>query len=339
MWLNTVWYLLFVVIISAYLILDGFDLGLGILHLLIAKNDNERRTLLNSIGPIWDGNEVWLVIGGGSLFAAFPIVYASLFSGFYIAMMLVLLVLILRAVSIEFRSMRANPKWRALWDVIFSLSSLGIALLLGVALGNIVRGVPLDAEGNIIISLLSLLNPFALLVGLTTVFMLAAHGALFIYLKTEADLQARAKLLVSKLLIIFTILIVICVVSTLLFQETIKASYLAKSWLVIIPAIVLVALVMQWLMVRREHFQKAFIASSVVIFSLILSVAAGLYPNLLVSTIDPANNLTIYNAASEQNTLMVMFVIVLIGLPFILLFSIGIHYFFRGKVKIGSSGY
>jgi cytochrome d ubiquinol oxidase subunit II len=339
MWLNTVWYLLFVVIISVYLVLDGFDLGVGILHLIVAKNDDERRILLNSIGPIWDGNEVWLVIGGGALFAAFPLVYASLFSGFYIAMMLVLLVLILRAVSIEFRSMKNNPRWRASWDVIFSISSLGIALLLGVALGNIVRGVPLDAEGNITTSLLSMLNPFALLVGVTTVLMLATHGALFIHMKTEGDIQKRVESLVSKLFIGFIGLIIVCVVATLLLQETIRTSYLGKPWLVIFPVISLVGVVTEWLMLKRGHIFKAFIASSVVIFSLILSVAAGLYPNLLVSTLDSTNNLTITNAASEPNTLMVMLVIVLIGLPFILLFSIGIHYFLRGKVKIGSSGY
>jgi cytochrome d ubiquinol oxidase subunit II len=149
MTLNVTWYILFVVIIAGYLILDGFDLGVGILHLLVAKNDTERRLVLNSIGPIWDGNEVWLIVGGGVLFAAFPLAYASLFSGFYLAMMLVLLFLILRTVAIEFRSKREPPGWRTLWDVIFSLSSLAIALLFGVAFGNIKPGVPQDAQGKI----------------------------------------------------------------------------------------------------------------------------------------------------------------------------------------------
>jgi cytochrome bd ubiquinol oxidase subunit II len=339
MWLNTVWYILFVAIISLYLILDGFDLGVGILHLIVAKKDDERRILLNSIGPIWDGNEVWLVIGGGALFAAFPMVYASLFSGFYIAMMLVLLVLILRAVSIEFRSKSTNPGWRSLWDIVFSLSSVGIALLLGVALGNVMRGVPLDAEGNIAISLFSLLNPFALLIGVITVFMLATHGALFISLKTEADLQKRASSMVLKLFIVFVVLLIIGVVVTLVLQDTIRSSYLAKPWLIIFPALGLVAVITEWIMFKREQVFRAFIASAVVIFSLIMSVAGGLYPNLLISTIDPRFNLTVTNAASEANTLMVMFVIFLIGLPFILLFSIGINYFFRGKVKLESGGY
>src|SRR6476620_9908964 len=171
--LNAIWYVLFVIIIAGYLILDGFDMGVGILHLFAAKSDAERRVSLNSIGPVWDGNEVWLVLGGGVLFAAFPFAYASLFSGFYLALMLLLLVMILRTVAIEFRSKRPGPGWRRSWDVIFWITSLGMALLFGVAFGNIISGVPLDANGNIQVSLINLLTPFALLVGATTVSMLA----------------------------------------------------------------------------------------------------------------------------------------------------------------------
>src|SRR5512147_468877 len=157
MGLNELWFVIFVVVIAGYLILDGFDMGVGILHPFVAKTDEERRVMLNSIGPVWDGNEVWLVLAGGVLFAAFPLVYASLFSGFYLAMMLVLLVLILRTVAIEFRSKRPSPRWRSFWDIVFFAASLGIALLLGVAFGNIMEGVPLDAAGNIYASLVSLL--------------------------------------------------------------------------------------------------------------------------------------------------------------------------------------
>ena len=178
--LNEIWFVLFVVIIAGYLILDGFDMGVGILHLPLARTDVERRTFLNSIGPVWDGNEVWLVLGGGVLFAVFPLVYASLFSGFYLAFMLVLLVMILRTVAIEFRSKEDSPRWRSAWDTVFGSASIGLALLLGVAFGNILSGVPLDAEGNITISLIDLLNPFALLVGVTTVAMFALHGAIFL---------------------------------------------------------------------------------------------------------------------------------------------------------------
>ena len=177
--LADLWFVLFVAIIGGYIVLDGFDLGVGMLHPFAAKEDRERRIVLNSIGPIWDGNEVWLVIGGGVLFAAFPIVYASLFSGFYAAMMLVLLCLILRTVAIEFRGQREEARWRQSWDLVFSVASVGLAVLLGVAFGNIVQGVPLDQQGNITITnLLDLLHPFALLIGATTVAMLAVHGAL-----------------------------------------------------------------------------------------------------------------------------------------------------------------
>ena len=189
--LPDVWFVLFVLIVAGYLILDGFDMGVGILHLLVARTDHERRTLLNSIGPVWDGNEVWLVLGGGVLFAVFPLVYASLFSGFYLAFMLVLLVMILRTVAIEFRSKEQSPRWRSAWDTVFWLASVGLALLLGVAFGNVLSGVPLDADGNITIWLVDLLPPFALLVGVTTVAMFAAHGAIYLVMKTEGELQAR----------------------------------------------------------------------------------------------------------------------------------------------------
>lgn len=339
MWINTLWYILFVIIISVYLILDGFDLGVGILHLFIARNDNERRVLFNSIGPIWDGNEVWLVIGGTVFFAAFPFAYASLFSGFYVALMLVLLVLILRTVAMEFRSKKPNPSWRSLWDIVFCISSIGIALLLGVAFGNIIRGVPLDGEGNMAVSLFSLLNPYSLLVGVTAIFMFAIHGVIYLVIKTEADLQKRTKDLVSKLIIIYAVLIIVVMAATLLIQDTIRLSYLAKPWLVILPILWLVAVIATWLWFKGGRYFQAFIASSVTILSLLLATAAGLYPNLLVSNLDSTFNLTVTNAASETNTLTIMLVIALIGLPFILLYSIGVHYFFRGKVKVDSSGY
>jgi cytochrome d ubiquinol oxidase subunit II len=190
--LNVIWYLLFIGIIAAYVVLDGFDLGVGILHPIVPRDDRERRLSLNSIGPVWDGNEVWLVVGGGVLFAIFPEVYATLFSGFYPAFMLVLAFLILRAVSIEFRSKQPSPAWRTLWDWVFGLASLLLALLLGVAFGNIAQGVPIDSAHNIRFDPVRLVNPYALLVGITAVAMLAQHGAIYLALKTEGDLQQRA---------------------------------------------------------------------------------------------------------------------------------------------------
>jgi cytochrome bd ubiquinol oxidase subunit II len=339
MWLNVVWYILFVVIIAGYVILDGFDMGVGILHLLVAKTDEERRISINSIGPIWDGNEVWLITGGGALFAAFPMVYASLFSGFYTALMLVLLVLILRTVAIEFRSKRPAASWRFAWDVTFCVASLLMALLFGVAFGNVLGGVALDAQGNITSGLLALLNPFALVVGVTTVFMLALQGGVYLTMKTGGELQARVRRVVPVAMLVFFILNTLVVLATVVFEPQIYHQYRTYPWLVIFPAAALAALVAAWWFLRKGDDLKSFIGTSAMIACLILSGAAGLFPNLLISTIDSAYNLTIYNAASQPNTLTVMLIIALIGIPFVLLYTAGIYYIFRGKVELGPRSY
>ncbi|MCB0044728.1 MAG: cytochrome d ubiquinol oxidase subunit II [Caldilineaceae bacterium] len=339
MWLNVVWFILFVVVIAGYLIMDGFDLGVGILHPFLAKSDEDRRISLNSIGPVWDGNEVWLVLGGGVLFAAFPMVYASLFSGFYTAMMLVLLVLILRTVAIEFRSKRPSPGWRAAWDWVFFAASLGIALLLGVAFGNIMAGVPLDARGTIGGNLLSMLNPFALLVGVTTVFMLATHGAIYLSMKADGAYLARIKRAIPRLMIVFFILNTALLAAALLMHEFITERYLAHPLLIVLPGAAFLAVTAGWLMVRRGHYFRAFLLSAAMIAGLLFSAAAGLYPNLLISTLDPTYNLTIFNAASQPNTLVVMLVMALLGMPFVLLYTGGVYYIFRGKVQLTPQSY
>jgi cytochrome bd ubiquinol oxidase subunit II len=339
MWLNVVWYILFIVIMAGYVILDGFDMGVGILHLLVAKTDEERRISINSIGPIWDGNEVWLITGGGALFAAFPMVYASLFSGFYSALMLVLLVLILRTVAIEFRSKRPAASWRSAWDVIFCAASLLMALLFGVAFGNVLGGVALDAQGNITTGLLALLNPFALVVGVTTVFMLGLHGGVYLTMKTGGELQARVRRVVSPAMLVFFVLNTLVVLATAVFHVHIYQQYRTYPWLIIFPAAALAALAAAWWFLRKGDDLKAFVGTSAMIACLILSGAAGLFPNLLISTIDAAYNLTIYNAASQPNTLTVMLIIALIGIPFVLLYTTGIYYIFRGKVTLGPRSY
>ncbi len=191
--LQTIWFLLIGVLLVGYAILDGFDLGVGMLHLFVAKTDHERRIVANAVGPVWDGNEVWLLTGGGAIFAAFPGVYATVFSGFYLALMLVLAALIFRAVSLEFRSKEASPRWRASWDWAFALGSALPALLFGVAIGNILRGLPLNAEGDFTGTFLSLLNPFALLVGLLSTAMFLMQGGAWLLLKTEGEVAARAR--------------------------------------------------------------------------------------------------------------------------------------------------
>ncbi len=339
MTLADIWFVLFILIVSGYLILDGFDMGVGILHVPFARTDMERRTFLNSIGPVWDGNEVWLVLAGGVLFACFPLVYASLFSGFYLAFMLVLLVMILRTVALEFRSKEPSPRWRSSWDVVFGAASAGLALLLGVAFGNVLSGVPLDADGNIQVSLIDLLTPFALLVGVTTVAMLAAHGSIYLVMKTEGELQARIERAVPRLLGIFFVLNTLVVVAMVLFKQQITERYTTDIWPVIFPAAALLALVAAFVLVRRGEMFRAFIGSSAMIALLIISGAIGIYPNLLISTTDPAYNLTVANAASAENTLTVTLIVAIIGMPFVLLYTTGVYYIFRGKATVGSDGY
>ncbi len=339
MTLADLWFVLFIVIIAGYLILDGFDMGVGILHLPLARNDAERRTFLASIGPVWDGNEVWLVLGGGVLFAVFPLAYASLFSGFYVAFMLFLLVLIFRTVAIEFRSQKPDARWRSAWDAAFALGSLGIALLLGVAFGNLLQGVPLDADGDITVSIIDLLTPFALLVGLTTVVMVAAHGSIYLAMKTEGELEQRVVRVTPALQITFIVLVTLICIALVMTDSPITTRYRQDIWPVVVPAAaLLVYLSVVWLH-RQGRMFAAFVASSATILLLLVSAGIGLYPNLIISSTDPAFNLTVSNAAAADNTLQVCLIVALIGMPFVLLYTAGVYYIFRGKVELEPEGY
>ncbi len=337
--LEEIWFALFVVIVAGYLILDGFDMGVGMLLIPIGKTDTERRTMLNSIGPIWDGNEVWLVIAGGVLFGVFPLVYASLFSGFYLAFMLVLFVMILRTVAMEFRSKEESHRWRSFWDTVFALASTALAFLLGVAFGDVLSGVPMDADGNMTVSLIGLLTPVPLLVGATTVAMFAMHGSLFLVQKTEGELQARIRRVVPRLIVAFFALNTVVVVAMVLFRQQITTIYVDDYWPVIFPAAALVAILLAYRFVRQGRELAAFLASSATIALLVISGAVGMFPNLIISTTDPAYNLTIYNAASAEDTLVVCLIVAAIGVPFILLYTAGVYYFFRGKTRVDSHGY
>ena len=338
--LADLWYVLFVAIIAGYLILDGFDLGVGMLHPFVARDDQERRIVLNSIGPVWDGNEVWLVVGGGVLFAAFPVVYAALFSGFYWALMLVLLTMILRTVAIEFRSKREGSGWRRLWDTVFSASSYGLALLLGVAFGNVISGVPLNKNGNVIIgSILDLLHPFALWLGLTTIAMLLLHGALYLNVKTEGDLQARVRRWIPRFVGLFTLFGAVAAVWIAVSEYGVTHTYLDDIWPIVFPLVALAAFVVMVVMVRRGRDTAAFFSSSAMLAFLLATVSAGLYPNMLKSSTDPTFSMTVTNASAASNTLTVMLIVAIIGIPFVLLYTAGVQYIFRGKVKLTASSY
>ncbi len=337
--LQLIWYVLYVIIIAGYAILDGFDLGVGMLSPFVAHTDTERRLMLNAIGPVWDGNEVWLVLGGGALFAAFPLVYASLFSGFYLAMMLVLLVLILRTVAIEFRSKRESRRWRTWWDLVFATSSFGITILLGVALGNVIRGVALDRSGVMDVSLAGLLNPFSLAVAVTAVAMFSLHGGIFLCQKVEGELLGRVTALVPKLMLTFFVLMTGLIGWTLLRTETFAQNYRDRPWIAVFPALALVAALGAWRQIRRARHFTAFLASAAMIAMLLCAVAAGLYPVMIPSATDPAFSLTVHNAAAADDTLTVMLVFAVIGMPFVLLYTAGVYYFFRGRVQLDDESY
>jgi cytochrome d ubiquinol oxidase subunit II len=336
--LNITWFVLIGVLLTGYAILDGFDLGVGSLHLLI-KNDLDRRIALNSIGPFWDGNEVWLVTGGGALFAAFPHVYATFASGFYLAVMLILMVIIFRAVAIEFRSKVESAIWRKAWDIAFSVSSIMIGLLFGIALGNVIIGIPVGADKEAYMSFFDLLNPYSIMVGITTVALFMMHGAIFLVMKTEGDLQKLVRGWVNNSIIFFVICYVTTTMATLIYVPH-MASVLKSHpeyFLIAILNMLAIANIPREIYHGREF--RAFLSSAFSILALLALFAIGIFPNLLSSTISPEYSLNIYNAASSRTTLEVMFTMALIGIPFVLSYTISIYWIFRGKVKLDNTSY
>lgn len=335
--LNTIWFLLVGALLAGYAVLDGFDLGVGALHLWV-KKDEERRVLLNAIGPVWDGNEVWLVTGGGALFAAFPPVYAGVFSGFYAAMILLLFGLIFRAVAIEFRSKQPTAWWRETWDISFSAASILSSFLMGVALGNVIRGIPLDARGEFTGRFFDLLNPFALLTGITTVALFAMHGAIFLVLKTEGPIQDKIRGWINPAIILFIICYATTTMATLVYLPHMAERFKQHPALFVLPVLTMLAIAN----IPREIFHnregRAFLSSCATVFGLMGLAGLGLYPHLVRAS-DPAASLTVYNASASPGTLTTMLIIAAIGLPLVLSYTISIYWIFRGKVKLDSMSY
>jgi cytochrome d ubiquinol oxidase subunit II len=336
--LGTAWFLLVGVLFIGYAILDGFDLGVGSL-LLFAKGDRNRRLVLNSIGPLWDGNEVWLVVGGGALFAAFPDVYATVFSGFYIPFMLLLLGLIFRAIAIEFRSKEESPTWRNFWDASFAGASILIALLAGVALGNMVVGIPIGADMEYQGGFFNLLNPFALICGVTTVALFMMHGAIYLVMKLDGELQKQAKGWVKSSMIFFGVSYGLLTIATFIFAPQMAEKIRMQPWLFLIPVASLLAIANVPREMARGSEQRAFLSSCLSIALLLGLFGLGLYPNLVPSNPLPENSLTVANASASQPTLTIMFTIALIGMPFVLAYTLVIQNVFRGKVSEGSLHY
>jgi cytochrome d ubiquinol oxidase subunit II len=336
--LNTVWFLLIGVLFTGYAMLDGFDLGVGALH-LFTKTDQERRVLLNAIGPVWDGNEVWLVTGGGALFAAFPNVYATVFSGFYFAFVLLLVALIFRAVAIEFRSKQPMRWWRQMWDVGFSAGSLLSGLLIGVAMGNIAWGVPIDEGGEYAGTFLTLLRPYPVLVGITTVALFMMHGAIYAVMKTEGELHDRIRVWVRNCIIFFVICYATTTMATLLYVPHMAARMRENPWLFSIALANMLAIANIPREIYRGRDWRAFLSSCAAMIALMTLFGLEMYPNLVFSWPDPGNSLTIANAASSGKTLGIMLTIALIGVPVVIAYTISIYWIFRGKVKLDRMSY
>ncbi|OIJ20079.1 cytochrome d ubiquinol oxidase subunit II [Anaerobacillus alkalidiazotrophicus] len=337
--LNIIWFILLGVLIVGYAILDGFDLGIGTLFYTLGKTKEEKKTLINSIGPVWDGNEVWLLTAGGALFAAFPFVYATVFSGFYLAMLLVLFGLIFRAIAVEYYfKTEDDPKMQKLMGKLFFIGSLLPALLFGVAMGNIVVGIPMDSMQNYSGNFFQLLNPYSLLLGIVGLVGFLLQGSSYTILKTEGVIQQRA----IRLTKLFSILIIgLWIVGTLtaqIYAPHMYTNYFNQPVLFLIPAATVACLIAIPMLIKIGHYGKLFFATSLVIATKIATLAGGMFPNLVFSS-NIASNLTIYNASSTELTLKVMFIIALIGMPLVLLYTIYVYYVFRGKATSERHGY
>ncbi len=336
--MNTVWFFLVGILLTGYAVLDGFDLGAGALH-LTTKTDDDRRKVINSIGPHWDGNEVWLLTGGGALFAAFPEAYATAFSGFYLALFLLLMGLICRALAMEFRSKQTMRWWRSLWDSVFSIASIISTVLMGVALGNIALGLPLNGNHDFTGTFFSLLHPYALLVGVMVLVLFTMHGALYLLVKNEGELYARLRKLTPKLIMTFWAMLLVTTIATFLIVPHVVENLKAMPVLFLVPVLAFLAAGYLFAAHKKGNDFRALLASAVTIATLFLSLGLGLYPKLILSSPEAANSLTIYNAASSSKTLWIMLVIALIGMPLVIGYTTFVYRSFVGKVKLDEHSY
>ncbi|HLJ85480.1 MAG TPA: cytochrome d ubiquinol oxidase subunit II [Candidatus Angelobacter sp.] len=339
------WFLLVAVMLTAYVVLDGFDLGVGALHLLLAKTDAERRTLIRTIGPVWDGNEVWLLAGGGTLYFAFPLLYASGFSGFYLPLMIVLWLLILRGIGIELRMHLNTPVWRGFFDGCFSLSSLLLAVFFGAALGNVIRGVPLNAEGYFFLPLWTnwrvgsnpgVLDWYTVIAGILALAALCLHGASYIVLKTEGDLQLRARRMASLLWPAVAGLTFVSLWASLTIRPELLGNYKGNIVLFVIPLAVAASLAGNLIFRRSGKDRQAFLASCSYLIFMMLGAAAAVYPNLLVSTTTSDLNITVYNAASGRHALTIGLIWWSLGMALAIGYFVFLYRMFRGKVAAHS---
>ncbi|KAA3662012.1 MAG: cytochrome d ubiquinol oxidase subunit II [Calditrichaeota bacterium] len=328
--LNTLWFTLIAVLFIGFFFLEGFDYGVGILMPFLGKDDRTRRVIINTIGTFWDGNEVWLLTAGGAMFAAFPHWYATMFSGFYLPLVLMLLALIVRGVSFEYRSKDKNPQWRALWDWMLFTGSFVPALLWGVAMANLIRGVPIDANMNYVGGFFNLLNPYALIGGLTSLALFTLHGAIFLNLKTVDALRAKSKDVAQKLWLPTTVLIFGFTIYG--YFETDMFSRLGVDPGVV-PILAGVAILLSGWFLKNNYSGWAFIMTGTTIAASVITIFMGLYPRVIVSSLNDAWSLTIYTASSSAYTLKVMSIIALIFVPIVLIYQGWTYWIFRQRIR------
>lgn len=325
--LGIIWFILIGVLFTGFFFLEGFDFGVGILLLLIGKDDTEKRIIINTIGPVWDGNEVWLITAGGAIFAAFPNWYATMFSGFYLALLVVLVALILRGVSFEFRSKNESQQWRDGWDKVIFTTSLLLAILFGVALSNFIKGVPIDQTMNYVGGFFDLISIYTLVAGITTLLVFTFHGAVFLALKADKPIAEKAEKIAKP------IGIGAIIVSALLILLSFLQTDLFNSKLALVAAVIaFISLVVSWYLLGVGKAKIAMITNGLSIGLGVAALFAGLFPRVMVSSIKPEFNLTIANASSSLNTLTLMTKVAIIFVPIVLAYQIWTYWIFRKRV-------
>lgn len=334
--LNTIWFVLIAVLYIGFFLLEGFDFGVGILLPFLSKDkdpqavDLKRRVIINTIGPHWDGNEVWLLTAGGATFAAFPNWYATMFSGFYLALLLLLVALIVRGVAFEFRSKDENPKWRSLWDWAIFFGSALPALLLGVAFGNLARGVPIDAEMNYVGGFFNLLNPYALWGGITALVTFTLYGAIFLSLKTTGNLQEKAHSLARRFWWVVVLFCLVLLIATYFATDILARQGINPGW---VPITGIIAMLLTGYFLRRMLDGWAFVTTAVGIAFTLITFFMIMFPRVMVSSLDPAWSLTIYNAASSPYTLRVMSIVAIVFVPVVLAYQAWSYWVFRKRIE------
>jgi cytochrome d ubiquinol oxidase subunit II len=327
--LNTLWFVLIAVLFTGFFVLEGFDYGVGILLPLVARTDAERRRVINTIGPVWDGNEVWILTGGGAIFAAFPHWYATLFSGFYLALFLILAALIVRGVAFEFRSKDRNPTWRATWDWMIFVGSLLPALLWGVALANLLKGVPIDGSKNYVGGFFDLLSPYTVIAGLASLSLFVTHGAIFLHLKSTDPIRSRALSTIKKIGPAATVLLLLFVVGTYVWTDVYARLGVNPG---LVPLVALGSLLAAGWLIHVERMGWAFVMTTLAIVFSVATLFMALYPRVMVSSLDPAWSLTIYNASSTPYTLRIMSIVAFVFVPIVLLYQGWTYWVFRHRI-------